>query len=698
MDLVARAEELLRMSKGSQQAKLNPFQVRAIKAIEEKDDNFIIIGPTGIGKTIIGVSAILKYGKGFYLAPLRSLMREKYIEFRTMFPDSKVVLTNKDYSTSRRLLKESDIRVLSPYKFIIYLDYLKPTDGVVVVDEIHKINEDPEMEVAVSAIKSMGFRIVALSATVHEDDVPKMSRWLNATAIVAKEERPVPLKFTEIKLQLRGELVVEKGGGYLSEKASYGSKYQVVAELVKRLRERDPAGSILVWTPIRSEADEMARAIAFRLRNTLLPGMASQIIRSNDHDGALLSVIEKGVGIHHGGLSTKNRELVEDLFAKKKLHTIVSCYTLSHGVNFPVRYLIMTSLFDFDSKPLDPSTFHQIAGRAGRPGLDEFGEVIVITIGDLESYLLTKILSEKASRVKSRMYNEWILTKMAAQRIAFDHGVDGFVKFLRETYYAQEHGPQGVEELKKLAEKAVTAVVDAYFNFAGDNKLVPKGKMEAVAAYMGLHPKEWEVYKPMIAKDYEGTVLLATEAAMEATGIKDRTVVEKVLEYGFLASYLGSWKAGEVADYALSILDAIGVYVRRTYGWSSTEFQNAKEIIEMFTYGGNPNAKYLADVLKHDEMKRVIRNMPQIVVMPDKLSEDMAMQYLAGLIKLIFEFKRKIYMERVHKVVDAYLRTIYGDEVPKSIERKAHTIANHVVAEIQKQMGAKVVGRWDTLR
>jgi len=689
MDLVTKTEEVLKKTKNDPNAKLNPFQVRAIKAIEERDDNFLIVGPTGIGKTMIGVASILKYGKGFYLAPLRSLMREKYIEFRNMFPDAKIVITNKDYSIPRRQLKEADIRVLSPYKFIIYLDVLNPSDGVVVVDEIHKINEDPEMEAAISAIKSMGFRIVALSATVHEDDIPKMSRWLNATAIVANEDRPVPLKFTEIKLQLYGYLEVEKGGGYLMKEAKYRNKYEVVADLVRVLRERDPGGSILVWTPTRNEADDYAKAIAMKLPTTL-PEISRDVIKSGDHDIALASVIEKGVGIHHGGLSTRNRELVEDLFVKKKLHTIVSCYTLSHGVNFPVRYLIMTTLFDFNSKPLDPSTFHQIAGRAGRPGLDEFGEVIVITVGELESYLLTKLLSEKAAHVRSKLYNGWILTKMAAQRIAFEHTVDGFAKFLKETYYAQEHGSKGLEELKKLAEEAVITAVDAYFNVEGD-KLYPKGREEAVAAAMGLHPKEWIVYEPMIRKEYEGTIMTATEAAIEATGVNDKSVVDKIMDYGFLATYLGSWKVRDVAEYVQTILDAVAVYIRRIYGWKSQEFQNAKEVVELYLYGGNPNVKHLAEVLRHDEMKRVIRNLPQIVVESENMSDAMVLEYLATLINLIFEFKKRISMSRVEKVVEAYLKTIYGDDIPKDIRNEAHYIAKRVVSEIQKKMGAKVV-------
>jgi superfamily II DNA or RNA helicase len=691
MSLEDRVLAVFRAYKGDPNVELNEFQKKAVDLLESRDDNFLIVGPTGIGKTLIGVAAILKYGKGFYLAPLRSLMREKYLELRKMFPKSRVVLTNKDYSIPRRLLKEADIRILSPYKFIIYADLLEPDDGVVVIDEIHMINKDPEMEAAVSTIKSMGFRIVALSATIHKDDIAKMSRWLNATAVVAEQERPVPLQFVEVKLQLtpRGRLLVERGAGFLRSGEDFASKEAAVAEIVARIRSRDPGGGILVWNPVRREANSLAVAIARRLPTTV-PGASRLVFRSSEHDDILRYTLERGVGIHHGGISQRNRELVEDLFHKKKINVVVSCYTLSHGVNFPVRYLIITSLFDYDGTLLDPSTFHQIAGRAGRPGLDDFGEVIVVTLGDLESFLLTRLLAEKATRVRSKIYNKWTMTKIAAQRLILDKSIDGFVRFLRETYYVQEHGPRGLEELKELAEEVLGTVVDAYFVMEGE-RIYPKGRGEAIAAAMGLHPKEWWVHETMIANDYKSSVLRAAQAAQEARGINDRDVVDKILDYGFLAIYIGGWKVRDVAEMTQTILDAAAVYVKRLYGWKSQEFQNARRIAEMFIYGGNPNAEFLARVLRHDEMKRVIRNVPQ-VLFAEGLSTQNILELVRNVVRLVFEFKRKIYLKRVYRVVDAALMAMLGDE--EEVERlkpDARKVAYSEIESIIREIGAVVI-------
>lgn len=683
---------LLRRCKGDGSLTLNSFQRKAISLIEERDDNFLIVAPTGIGKTMIGVAAIVKYGKGFYLAPLRSLMREKYIEFRKMFGNKhRIVLTNKDYSIPRSVIKNADIRILSPYKFMVYMDMLDPDkDGIIVVDEVHMVNEDAEMEAAVTAIKSMGFRIVALSATIHRDDVARMSRWLDAMAVVADEERPVPLKFAELKLQLLpGKVVVEQGAGYFKSGEVFADRYRAVAELVKRIRTRDPGGGILVWAPTRKEADTLAYLISTNIPVSL-PGIGKQVITSTEHDKMLRHTLEKGVAIHHGGISSRNRELVEQLFMERKIGVIVSCFTLSHGVNFPVRYLILSSLTNFDGKPLDPSTFHQIAGRAGRPGLDPYGVVVTVTLGDLESFILSKILSEKATRVRSRLYNKWTLTKIAAQRLAFDGTVDGFAKFLRQTYYVQIHGKRGLEELMKLGEEVVETVVEAYFDVEGD-RVYPRSRVDAVAAIMGLHPREREVYFPAIQGNYRETVAKAVEAAGESCGVGDREVMEKVLDYGFLAIYLGGWKTREVAEVTQTILDAVAVYTRRLHGWKSNEFSNARKVAETYAYGGNPNAEYLAKVLRHDELKRVIRNVPQ-VLFADTMSFEAILELVRTVVRLVFEFKRKIYMKRVYKVVNASLITMLGDEImAKKLLPRAKHVAYEEIKEIVKLYGAMVI-------
>ncbi|MEM3964161.1 MAG: DEAD/DEAH box helicase [Thermofilaceae archaeon] len=687
MSLVEKTEKALKMLKG-ESARLNDFQLSTVNLIERTDGNVLVIGPTGVGKTMVGVAALIKYGKGFYLAPLRSLMYEKYVELRKMFPGKSVVLTNKDYSVTRSQLKNADIRVLSPYKFMLYLDYIDPSDGVVVIDEIHKVHEDPDIEAAVTTMKVMGFRVVGLSATIHEEDEPKFSRWLDATVVRYEGSRPVPLRFVEVKLDLEpGGVSVVDGAGFLDNDTRYPSKEAAVADLVKKIMESDPSGGVMVWCPTRSESDNYALLIARRL-TTKLVGVAKDVLTTTEHDRVLKTVIEKGVALHHGGVSPRNRELVEELFRKKRCNVVVSCYTLSHGVNLPVRYLVITTLYNHEGKLLDPSTFHQLSGRAGRPGLDDFGVVITVTVGELESFVLSKILSESSTRVHSRLHNKWTLTKLLAQRLAVDRNIDVVKEFLKETYYVYEHGLQGYEEIKKLGEECLTNVVDAYFDLRSSGMVVPKGREEFAAAIMGLHPDEWRLRTSMVAGDYRSTVEEAVDVASRARGIDDRAVKKHVVDFGLLSHYMGSWKVRELADATQSMLDAVALYVRRVYGWKSQEFSNAKRIVDLFVYGGNPRAEELAKVLRYDEMKRVIRNLPNILFAENPSIDDMA-TYVKEVVNLVFGVRKVISAERVGKVVKAVLGVMY-EEVDDELLSEAMDVAMEEVRSISKELGAKI--------
>ncbi|MEM4619534.1 MAG: DEAD/DEAH box helicase [Ignisphaera sp.] len=687
MSLVEKVEKILKALKG-EASKLNDFQVNAINMIEKTDDNVLVIGPTGIGKTMIGVSALIKYGKGFYLAPLRSLMHEKYIEFRKMFPDKKIVLTNKDYSVTRKQLKDGDIRILSPYKFMLYFDYVDPSDGVVVIDEIHKVHEDPDMEAIITMMKVMGFRIVGLSATIHKEDELKLARWINASVIRHEGSRLIPLRFIEIKLDLepRGVSVVD-GGGFLDNNAKYSSKEECIADLVKKIIETDPTGGIMLWCPTRSEADRYALLIGKQIQEKHTD-ISKDILTATNHDRVLKSVIEKGICIHHGGISTKNREIVEDLFKKKKCKVIVSCYTLSHGVNMPVRYLVFTTLFNHEGNLLDPSTFHQISGRAGRPGFDDFGVVITVTVGDLESFILSKILSESSTRIHSKLHNEWTLTKLLTQRLAIDRSIDKVKSFLKETYYVYEHGLQGYEEIKKLAEECLTNIVNTYFDLYDNGLVKAKSRKEYIASIMGLHPKEWSLYPYMISGDYITSVEKAVDTSLSIRKIDDQEVKNLVIKYGLLSYHFEGWKVKEVADTTQSILDAIALYIRRIYGWKSQEFLNARRIVDLFTYGGNIRVEALSKVLRHDEMKRVVRNLPEIIFVENPSLDDMR-KYIKEMVNLIFGIRKVIRLERVEKVVEATIRMMYN-EVRSDILNEALKVAKEEVRSISREFGAKI--------
>lgn len=89
----------------------------------------------------------------------------------------------------------------------------------------------------------------------------------------------------------------------------------------------------------------------------------------------------RGVGIHHSGLLPILREAVEHLFARGHVRLLLATETFAMGVNMPAKTVIFSSLKKHDGvdhRSLTSSEYTQMAGRAGRRGLDERGVVILL--------------------------------------------------------------------------------------------------------------------------------------------------------------------------------------------------------------------------------------------------------------------------------------------------------------------------------
>jgi superfamily II RNA helicase len=91
-------------------------------------------------------------------------------------------------------------------------------------------------------------------------------------------------------------------------------------------------------------------------------------------------LIRNGVGVHHAGMLPRYRRLVERLAGEGLLPVICGTDTLGVGVNIPIRTVLMTALTKFDgsrNRVFTAREFHQLSGRAGRPGFDPDGHVWV---------------------------------------------------------------------------------------------------------------------------------------------------------------------------------------------------------------------------------------------------------------------------------------------------------------------------------
>ncbi|WP_013320454.1 DEAD/DEAH box helicase [Gloeothece verrucosa] len=94
-----------------------------------------------------------------------------------------------------------------------------------------------------------------------------------------------------------------------------------------------------------------------------------------------LEPLTRGIAAHHAGILPAWKELVEKLFELGLIKVVFATATLSAGINMPARTTVISALSkrtDEGHSMLTPSEFLQIAGRAGRRGMDQLGHVVTV--------------------------------------------------------------------------------------------------------------------------------------------------------------------------------------------------------------------------------------------------------------------------------------------------------------------------------
>ena len=95
----------------------------------------------------------------------------------------------------------------------------------------------------------------------------------------------------------------------------------------------------------------------------------------------LTQLLKRGIGIHHSGILPILKEVVEMLFQRGWVKLLFATETFAMGVNMPARTVVFDNVRKHDGtqfRTLLPAEYIQMAGRAGRRGLDSTGTVILL--------------------------------------------------------------------------------------------------------------------------------------------------------------------------------------------------------------------------------------------------------------------------------------------------------------------------------
>jgi len=376
---------------------LFPPQAAAVEAGLLEGKSLLVASPTASGKTLIGALAAYKriveeHRKVVYLSPLRALASEKYAEFRTLLERFGVrcVISTGDFDSAGEALKNYDLLVLTNEKFDSLLRHglpWLPDVGLFISDEVHLAgsgDRGPTLEMILTKVIHSGIKAQLLSLSATVSNAEEIATWLRSD-LVELTWRPVPLRqgvYDHGRVwfaDLQGEIETVR--------STYGAAIDVAIDSVSH------GGQSLIFASTRRRAVSLATK-ASELTSRHLGeaerqacGDAARRIRESGEETSLsrllADLVSKGAAFHHAGLPHEHRKVVEDAYRGRAVKLLASTPTLAAGVNLPARRVVIADLSRYDgeagmSAPISVLEYRQMAGRAGRPQYDEFGETVMV--------------------------------------------------------------------------------------------------------------------------------------------------------------------------------------------------------------------------------------------------------------------------------------------------------------------------------
>ena len=173
----------------------------------------------------------------------------------------------------------------------------------------------------------------------------------------------------------------------------------------------------------------------------------------------LSEVVAKGIAFHHAGLHHKQRELIEEAFNKGIIKIICCTPTLAAGIDLPAFRTIIRDVKRFGHSGMTNIPvleFLQMAGRAGRPKFDKFGEAIVIASSDAEKQaLIEKYIHGEPEDIYSKLAVEPVLRVYTLSLIVSKvvRTPDEIFDFFSRTFWAFQY--KDMNKLKQIITRVL---------------------------------------------------------------------------------------------------------------------------------------------------------------------------------------------------------------------------------------------------
>lgn len=498
---------------------LDGFQQQAVVRLERNESVFVA-AHTSAGKTVVAEYAVAlarqRATRCIYTSPIKALSNQKFRDFSLKFGAENVGLITGDMQInaddSTCIIMTTEILRSMLYRGA---DLIRDIEWVI-FDEVHYVNDTERGVVWEEVIIMLPayVNLIFLSATTP--NTLEFSEWIGRTKrkpvhVVRTDYRPVPLSH-HIWAGLKLNKIMEGKSGFLEKgysdaanalkpkekpgqkgagqkakstgRPATGSKQlawqaqgtkQNWMSLIRYL-DRELLTPTVTFSFSKKKCEEIANMLRSLDLNTaaekgIVKGFTLQTrARLSKLDSNLPQVItvcemvERGIGVHHGGLLPILKEMVEILFSRGLVKALFATETFAMGVNMPARSVVFNSIRKHDGtqfRVLQPGEYVQMAGRAGRRGLDTVGTVILCAFGTEPPpvTMLRNMLTGQSTSLKSqfRLTYNMILNLLRVEEMSVESMIKrSFSEFATQRALTANDYPKllarGTHTLKKLEE------------------------------------------------------------------------------------------------------------------------------------------------------------------------------------------------------------------------------------------------------
>lgn len=411
-------EQLLAAFRARYPFPLDAFQEDAIRYLAG-GESVLVAAPTGTGKTVVAEFGVFRaHARGWrviYTTPIKALSNQKFRDLREQYGGAVGLLTG-DIVENR----EGSILIMTT-EVLRNMMLQTPSElwgvGCIVFDEIHYLADKERGTTWEESIIMCppDIQLACLSATVT--NAGEVAEWISRTHraihLVTHVERAVPLSYyyyldgqLHLTVNATGTQVADfpsvggeargrfRGGGDVDGGPARERPEPTPREIVEGLERREMLPAIFFLFS-RRDCEAAAEVCAMmRLRAAHQPEtrrrieavLAAYLERLSPEDRTLeqvkmiLYLARRGLGFHHAGLLPILKQLVEELFSQGLMRVVFATDTLALGINMPARTVVVGRMSKWDGvqrRPLIPNEFQQMAGRAGRRGIDAQGYVVI---------------------------------------------------------------------------------------------------------------------------------------------------------------------------------------------------------------------------------------------------------------------------------------------------------------------------------